>query len=88
MGQHLREEGEDAGPLLWRSLLIFFPPPHMLAYSGRSEDQQSWCSLSSCLDVAFDRLVCALLSREQFDCVVRNVRPGDANLCKFLIAHV
>ncbi len=31
--------GENAGPLRWRSLLAF-SPPLLLAYSGRSEDQQ------------------------------------------------
>ena len=38
--------GEDAGPMRWRSLLVF-SPPLALAYSGRSENQHSsimdWC---------------------------------------------
>lgn len=72
--------GENAGPLRWRSLLTF-SPPLLLAYSGRSEDQQ----------IPFNLLFwgsASLFVSHQFCGIFRDIRSRDSNLSELLVVHI
>ena len=63
----------------------------MLAYSGRSEDQQFLCFLMRQLIRAalnFIALLAVYFARQKLFCVIRNVRPRDTDPRQLLIIHL